>query len=526
MKRNGMIIVGLCVALLLSACSGKKAADAPAQGGAAEPAKEAAADPGEKVEKKMGRDTLIVALEAEPQKLDPHTQNLPQSYNVMQMVEEPLIKKGKDGEYEPCLAESWEMPDETTIIFHLRDNVYFHNGEKFTSEDVIYTINRAKTGSATKTQFSDIDEANTKAIDELTVEMKLHQPSSAVLNYLSMGRGYILNKKAMEEMGEDAYGRAPVGTGPYMFTEWVSGDHIKVTKNDSYWGENPGMENVTYRFISDSSVRSIELESGGVDIIYTVGPEDYARLDENPHIVALSGPGYTHEILQMSMEAEEFSDIRIREAMNIALDTTAIVKAVYGDLAMAADSVISSEVFAHKAVGPIKQDIERAKQLVIEAGYPNGFECEITVPDDRQTLNMLEIAQAMWKEAGINVTITTYDLATIRERNVAKLTRFGRTRFFAGSGDPDHAMSIWAIGYAGGLNCNDPHIQELLDAGRAEYDNQKRKEIYGELQEYCWNTYYSVPMAFPYISYAHGDYVKGFEFVPSGLPDLTKVTVE
>ena len=139
---------------------------------------------------------------------------------------------------------------------------------------------------------------------------------------------------------------------------------------------------------------------------------------------------------------------------------------------------------------------------------------------------MLEIAQAMWKEAGINVMITTYDQATIRERNAAKLTRFGRSRFNASSGDPDHAMSTWAIGYAGILNCNDQHIQELLDAGRAEYDAEKRKAIYEELQQYCWNSYYSVPLVFAYISYACRDNVKGFGFDPSGLPDLTKITLE
>ena len=529
MKKRRMTVLILSAVMLLSACTGGNKAGISAQGNNSQVSgKETAAQEqvGKESEKGSGRDTLIVALDAEPAKLDPHTQNLPQAHNIQQMIMETLIKKGENGDYVPGLAESWEMPDDTTIVFHLRDNVYFHNGEKLTAEDVIYTINRSKTGSATKTQFSDIDEANTKAIDELTVEMKLYNPSSAVLNYLATGRGQILNKKAMEEMGEDAHGRAPIGTGPYIFTEWVAGDHVTVTRNENYWGEKPSLKSVIYRFISDSSIRAIELESGGVDIIYTVGPEDYDRLDENPEIVALSGPGYTHEILQMSMEAEEFSDIRIREAMNIALDVPAIVQAVYGDMGVAADSVMSSEIFGHKSIGPIKRDIERAKQLVIDAGYPNGFDCEITVAEDRQTKNMLEIAQAMWKEAGINVTITTYDQATIRERNAAKLTRFGRSRFNASSGDPDHAMSTWAIGYAGILNCNDQHIQELLDAGRAEYDAEKRKAIYEELQQYCWNSYYSVPLVFAYISYACRDNVKGFEFDPSGLPDLTKITLE
>ena len=178
MKKRRMTVLILSAVMLLSACTGGKRAGISAQGNNSQVSgKETAAQEqvGKESEKGSGRDTLIVALDAEPAKLDPHTQNLPQAHNIQQMIMETLIKKGENGDYVPGLAESWEMPDDTTIVFHLRDNVYFHNGEKLTAEDVIYTINRSKTGSATKTQFSDIDEANTKAIDELTVEMKLHQ---------------------------------------------------------------------------------------------------------------------------------------------------------------------------------------------------------------------------------------------------------------------------------------------------------------------------------------------------------------
>lgn len=245
MRRMQIVSMAFGVAFLLSACSGGKAQDerSAAQNGdtATQKTESMAATP-----KGTVKDILTVALDAEPARLDPHTQNLPQAYNIQQMILEPLIKKGADGGYEPCLAESWELTDDTTVVFHLRDNVYFHNGEKLTADDVLYTLNRAKTGSATKTQLSDIDESQTRALDELTVEMKLHQPSSAALNYLSTARGQILNKKAMEELGEDAHGRAPVGTGPYTFVEWAAGDHVSVIRNENYWGKQPVVQGVTY----------------------------------------------------------------------------------------------------------------------------------------------------------------------------------------------------------------------------------------------------------------------------------------
>lgn len=472
------------------------------------------------------KDTLVVALDAEPLKLDPHTQNLTQAYQVQELVFDNLIKKDNDGNFQPSVAKEWELVDDTTIVFKLRDDVYFHNGQQLTAKDVVFTIKRATEGSNSRSLFKDFDPENTKALDDFTVEVKLYQPCAPAFVYLSSPRAHLLSEEIFTEMGEDAHGRAPVGSGPFVFDQWVLGDRILMKRNDAYWGEKPEYANLTLRVIPDSSIRAIELESGGVDIIYTIGPEDYYRLNDDPGVVTLAGPGFTHEILQMSMRADEFADKRIREALTYALDTTAIVKAVYGDLADVADSIFSSQIFGHTKIGPRQRDLERAKQLVIDAGYPDGFKTRIAVADNRETLNMLEIAQAMWKEANIEVSIDIYDQATIREKYANKEFKFGRGRFFAATGDPDHAMAAWALNYSGLYDPNDQHIEDLMAAGRAEYDAQKRKAIYAEAQQYCMDTYYGIPLTFAYVTFAHRDYIEGFEFTPSNIPNLVPVKIK
>jgi peptide/nickel transport system substrate-binding protein len=434
-----------------------------------------------------GKDTLVVALSDEPNNLDPHNVGLISAGQVQEEIFNKLLYRDTKGDLHPELATSWEQTDDKTIVFHLRDDVFFHNGEKLTAEDVRYTIQRATELPQSASLFKSFDGKNTRVIDDLTVEVKLKAPFAAALNYLATTRGFIVSKKAVEELGIDEFGRHPVGSGPFRFIRWEKGDRFILEAYDKYWGSRPGYKHFIARIIPDPSVQAIELESGGVDLLLSVSPIDYQRLHDNPKIITYAAPGYTHEMLQFNMRSEKFADKRIRQALTYALDIPAIVRAVYGDLGVPADSIFSSEIFAHISIGPVKRDVSKAKTLLVEAGFPDGFSAEITVPDGKTTLSMLEIAQAMWKEAGIEVTITPYDQATMKDRNAAGLTQFGRSNFTATTGDPDHAMANWAIGYLGVFNANDEYIDGKMAEGRAEYDPEKRAAIYAELQKYCWD---------------------------------------
>lgn len=469
------------------------------------------------------RDTITFAINNEPGSLDPQNVSVVSGYQVIAQLYDTLVTRDNDGNILPALAESWEFTDDTTIRFYLRDDVYFHNGEQLTAEDVRFTIQRATEMAQSASIFKTFDGENTAVVDDLTVDVKLKEPFAGALSYLATSRGAIVSEKAVEELGEDEFGQNPVGTGPFKFVQWDSGDRIVMVKNEDYWGDKAAYENLIARIIPDASVRTMELESGGIDLLIGVNSADLDALRENPDITVEIGDGLTHEIWLMSMTAEEFSDIRVREAMNIALDIPAIVETVWGELGEPADSVFSKGVFGHVSLGPIEQDQERARELLAEAGYADGFDTEITFGENAATQAALEVAQQMWSQVGINVTITPLEQATYKDNNAAGITRFGRSNFTTTTGDPDHALANWQSGYKGALNACDDHIDELMAQGRAEQDDEKRAEIYKELQEYCWNSYYSIPVVFTKASYAYNSKITNFEFATSEAPRLSQL---
>ncbi len=225
--------------------------------------------------------------------------------------------------------------------------------------------------------------------------------------------------------------------------------------------------------------------------------------------------GYTFENITFNMKCDEFKDIRVRKAMAYALDTAAIVKAVYGDLGAQATGLFSDKIFGFTKLGPIKRDVATAKQLLTEAGFPNGLKTEIQLSESAQTLAMMEIAQAQWKEAGIDVKISSYDAATLSTRSAAGQVNLSRMNYTAMTGDPDHAMTMWNTAAGGSMQPNDAHIDELMVKGLGEFDTTKRAAIYKELQEYCYNTFYNIPIVFPKNVFAHRTNVEGFVFNPS-----------
>lgn len=181
---------------------------------------------------------------------------------MQRVVYDTLVVQNENGEIVPGLAESWEVIDDLTVRFHLREGVKFSNGQELTSEDVVYSLQRATTEPGSASMFSSFDGENTKAVDPYTVDICVKQPFAAIYNYLASSRGDIICKSAMEEMGGEAYGRQPVGTGPFVLSEWNTGDSLVLTRNENYWGDAPAYDKLTFRIITEAANRTIELETG------------------------------------------------------------------------------------------------------------------------------------------------------------------------------------------------------------------------------------------------------------------------
>ena len=471
------------------------------------------------------KDILSVAIRDEPASLDPHLNTQLVSEAVRREIYDFLVVKDEEGRLQPSLATSWENVDDTTIRFTLRDDVVFHNGEKMTAEDVRYTLVRASEKSGSAPLFQSVDTENTKAIDDTTLELKLKEPMAPIFNFLSSPEGGILCKKAVEELGDDEFGRNPVGSGPLKLKNWTTGTSIELERNDEYWGEKPTYKTLLVKFIAEPANRTIELETGGVDLIYDVSTNDIDRIRDNRELRLISGTGLKHTYISISMEDPVMKDIRVREALAYALDMNSIVDAVFTGTAKTSDSVMSPNIFGYKSMGVNPYDPDQARALLKEAGYDNSLEITVKGYDNTQFVDILEIAQNMWKAVGITAKVDIMEYAAFAEQEAAGDIQMGISAFTASSGDPDQALGLWKSGYGGVLQGNDAKIDEYLDKGRSVYDETEREALYQEAQKYMWDTHYMIPIAFSDVVYATTAKVENLECSPGNTPNLAKVVV-
>ncbi len=503
-----ILALTLCMAMLLTACS---------SGTASSSSKSQASS------QTTVKDTLTVALKSEATNLDPHNNTSLNSFMIENLIYDRLVDKNTKGEIVPMLATKWEVLDSTTIRFFLRNDVVFSNGEKLTAEDVKYTIARAEVMTASKTYFSSFDGANTKVIDPYTIDIKMKTPFAPVFNYLASARGNIVCKKTMEAVGSDAYGRNPVGSGKMKFSKWVSGDRIELVRNDSYWGTKPSYKNLVLRVIIEPANRAIELETGGVDISFGIDPGDMDRLEKNKDTKIVEGPGYGYGYFAFNtMKFDLFKDIRVREALSIALDIPTLVDSVYKGNAEVANSVLNSKIFSYVNSGTIKYDPEKAKSLLKEAGFDFSKVITISTNEDVAAKDAAEIVQSMWKKIGVNAQIESYDLATMASKTTAGALMFYFQQSSAATGDPDQGMALW-ISKTSFVH-DEKAIFDACALGKATYDTKERAKIYETAQKLAWDYHGQIPISYVNVVYGTRANVQNLDPHPGSTPDLSLIT--
>lgn len=523
MKKTSLFLAVLLAMGTLAGCSGKTDETAAAAGADGALGTETASVQAQAAENV--KDEVVVVLKGEPSNVDPHGNTELVAMTTQVQIFETLVKKDAEGTIIPCLAESWEQVDDKTIRFKLRDDVYFHNGEKLTAEDVVYTIQRAVAKPSSASVFASFDAENTKAVDDLTVDVATKTPFAAVYNYLTSTRGGIVSKKAVEEMGDDEFGRNPVGTGPFMFDSWVSGTNITLKRNENYWGEKPAYSTLTLKFITETANRSLEIESGNADIVLDPDTGDLDRLAETDGLQVISGDSYGMSYIVFSMDDEVLSDIRLREALSLALDMDSITETVYGNYGTASESVMPKTIFAYQSQGKHEYDPEKAKKLLAEAGYEDGLTIELNLPSGSEQQNIGVIAQSMWKEIGVTANITT---ASTSEVIAAGRRGDNQVSIMAASystGDPGHALADFDTRSDGFFRPVDTKIDELLDKGSETYDTEERAKVYEELQDYIYHQYYMLGVADKTVNYVITDKVQNFYCDPGDIPSFAGVLV-
>lgn len=467
------------------------------------------------------KDTLRVATWEDVKTMDPQASNFVSWWMVQLNIFDKLVYEDSDGVVHPRLATSWKFLDDLTLEMKLRDDVYFHDGGKFTAEDVLFTIQRGKANSISASTFAPFDADKTVIVDPYTIRLKFKTPYAAVFNTLTTGRGSIVSKAAVERMGADAFARNPVGTGPYKLANWKSGTEIDLVRNDKYWGEKAITKNVVFKIIPEAANRVIELETGGVDAVFDVAANDVKRVKAMKGSHILMGDSSRYMTLTFSMKDPLLANKDVRYALSYAIDKKALVDAVYEGTATVANGMYPSTVFAFKDKGVMPYDPVKAKELLAKAGYPNGFTMNFLIENREADIRLAEIIQNMWAAVGVKVKTFQMNASTY----TAQGNKFQAGMRAGNVNEPSNILIIYDSAFKERIEPNDPWIDKKLAEAKTIYDSKKRAAAYQEIQDYLYDIRYTVPFAFTPVIYALSDKVEGWACDPMQQVDMSKVAV-
>ncbi|MBO28269.1 MAG: ABC transporter substrate-binding protein [Rhodobacteraceae bacterium] len=369
---------------------------------------------------------ITVALQLEPPHLDPTSAAAGAIDSVLYSnVFEGLTRFSSDGSIVPGLAESWEISDDgLTYTFKLREGVKFHDGTTMDAEDVKFSLDRINaedSANAQKALYSAISEVN--VIDPTTVEIKLSEPNGNMLFNLAWGDAVIVAPESIEGIKQ-----TPVGTGAFKFDSWTQGDRIELSRNPDYWGEPAKLDNVTFKFISDPTAAFAAVMAEDVDVFSGFpAPENLPQFEADARFQVLVGSTEGETILAMNNKVAPFDDPKVRQAVAHAIDRQAIIDgAMFGY-----GTPIGTHFAPHNPAyvdltGQSAHDPEKARALLAEAGYPDGFETTLHLPPPSYARRGGEIIAAQLAEVGIDAKITNVEWAQWLE-SVFKGKDFGLT---------------------------------------------------------------------------------------------------
>ncbi|MGD8189000.1 ABC transporter substrate-binding protein [Brevibacillus ginsengisoli] len=521
---------------------------------ASKPADNAAQTQPTTTDANKGGKTLIFARGGDAVTLDAIAATDGESFRVTDNILETLVNyKPGSTEVVPGLAEKWEVtPDGKTYTFHLRQGVKFTDGTDFDAEAVVFNFERWMDPSNPlhlKDQFSyfsdmfggfkgskDLVIESVKAVDKQTVEFKLTHAQAPFINNLGMTCFGIASPKALKEEKEK-FGEHPVGTGPFIFKEWKREDTITVEKNPNYWQQGlPKLDKVIFKVIPDNTARLTALKSGEVDIIEGFNPDDVQSVKDSPDLQLILRPSMNVGYLGFNNEKKPFDNPKVREALGHAINKPALIQAFYGGLAQPATNMLAPKVWGYNdSITDRDYNLDKAKQLLAEAGYPNGFEVEfMAMPVSRPYMpsaqKTAEAIQQDFNKIGVKTKIITFEWATY----LSKLKKGESQMFLIGwtgdNGDPDNFLATLldknTIGSNNYTRYASEDVHKLLMAAQTETDQAKRTELYKKAQELIFKDAPAIPLVHSNQAIAASKKVSGFVPSPTGTESMDVVDMQ
>lgn len=447
---------------------------------------------------------LIIGSSTEPSALDPHFSRTGNNQNIAAQVFDRLIEPDPNLQVRPALAESWTNTDPITWRIKLRSGVTFQDGAPLTAEDVIYSLTRVKDILNSPAPFTGNVGAiaSMSAIDPLTIEFKTKSPTPDFIE--QVGLVYVVQKKVAEGKTIEAFnnGSAAIGSGPYKIKEWVPGDHVTLVRNDKYWGRKPAFDNVIVKFIANDAARVAALRSGSVDLIDAVPPNDVKTLEKTKGIrlSSIASARLVYLALDSSRDESPFivgadgkplnpnplKDQRVRQALSKLINRQLIVDRLLEGAGEAAGQLVPVGIGgSDPELKPVAPDVQSARKLLAEAGYPQGFGITIHTSNDRFAGDA-ESAQAigqMFAQGGLKVNgvvaqpYNVYASAATKQSFSAFIFSLGNTTPTSATGLRNLLMTQNKDAGTGSFNrtrYSNPAFDAKMKEALAEFDLEKR----------------------------------------------------
>ncbi|MCC6943716.1 MAG: ABC transporter substrate-binding protein [Thermomicrobiales bacterium] len=442
---------------------------------------------------------------------------------TMLLFYDQLVRANADGTaVEPGLAESWSADETgTQYTFNLRDAV-FHDGSPVKASDVVFSLMRLKNLEDGPWGFIYVAVESVEAPDDKTVLVNLSQPWAPLEADLAMFCASIIPQALVEEQGDDFF-QHPVGSGAFKFVSWEKDQEIVLEKNSDWWDTGkPYLDGITFKVLPDSNARMLQFQGGDLDIATSVPFNQLDGLKANPDVQIVSDSAARFDQILFNTRVAPLDDIKVRQAINYAIDKQAIIDNVLFGNAEVANSFLPKMSGHDDALPPYSYDIEKAKELLVGTAAENGFDLEMIVgAGDSVDVQVAQLVAAALAEIGGKITISQLDGASALDAVYGPDHAFQMSKSYYTTDiiDPDE-ITAFVAGSDGAIaaaaNFSDPKVDELVKASQTEFDPAKRQEIYNEIQKLVQEAAYMVYLYYPSGATAVQSAIQNFHISPTG----------
>ncbi|WP_431889324.1 glutathione ABC transporter substrate-binding protein GsiB [Pectobacterium colocasium] len=473
----------------------------------------------------------VIAVGSTFTSLDPYDANDSLSQTVAKSFYQGLFGFDKDMKLVNVLADSYDVsPDGLTYTVKLHPGVKFHDGSAFNAAAVKVNLDRASNPDNRLKRYNLFKMIEkTDVVDDLTVKITLKTPFSAFVNNLAHPAAVMISPAALKQYGKDI-GFHPVGTGPYRFVAWNQTDFVKVEKFSGYWKAGlPKLDSITWRPVVDNNTRAALLQTGEAQFAYPIPFEQAKVLEKNDKLALVASPSILHRYISMNVTQKPFDNPKVRQALNYAINKEALIKVAFSGYATPAEGPLPGSIDYSVKYQPWPYDPAKARELLKEAGYPDGFTTTLWSSHNHSTAQkVLQFTQQQLAQVGVKVQVTAMDAgqraAEVEGKGVKETgVRLFYTGWSASTGEADWALSplfataSWPPAQFNTAFYSNPQVDADLANALKTTDRTEKQKLYQDAQDKIWADAPWIFLATERLVSANSKKLTGFYVMPDTL---------